>query len=437
MISLKQYEEKKKKLIHELKSINGRIALKKETSNLFRSRKQDSKKIDVRNFNNVISVDKRKRIAEVEGMCTFENFVDETLKFGMMPAVVPELKTITIGGAVTGCGIESSSFKFGLVHDTVSEMEIILGDGKIITCSPEKNLDLFFGFPNSYGTLGYALKLKVKLVPVKRYVKITHKRYDNAKKYFKDLDKTCKQNYDFVDGVVFSEKEMYMTSGRFTDNARNVSDYKKDKLYFKSIREKAEDFLTIKDYIWRWDTDWFWCSKVFGVQNKIIRKIWGYKHLGSKNYFRLMRLNAKYPVIPYLLSFFGKRESVIQDIEVPAEKAEKFLNFFQKNIGIKPIWICPVKTKKTYPLYSLKPGRLYVNFGFWDSVPWKKDGYYNRLIEKKVAALGGKKSLYSSSYYPEKEFWRQYNKKAYFKLKRKYDPGGRLLNLYEKCVEKK
>ena len=62
-------------------------------------------------------------------------------------------------------------FKYGLVHETVREMEILLADGRIVVCSPSnEHRDLFFGFPNSYGTLGYVLKLRAQVVPVKKYV---------------------------------------------------------------------------------------------------------------------------------------------------------------------------------------------------------------------------------------------------------------------------
>ena len=70
--------------------------------------------------------------ADVEGMTTYEDFVDETLKHGLMPAVVPQLKTITIGGAVAGMGIEATSFHYGLVHETVLEMEILLASGETV-----------------------------------------------------------------------------------------------------------------------------------------------------------------------------------------------------------------------------------------------------------------------------------------------------------------
>jgi hypothetical protein len=85
----------------------------------------------------------------------------------------------------------------------------------------------------------------------------------------------------------------------------------------------------------------------------------------------------------------------------------------------------------------LRPGEVYVNFGFWGTVALpadRADGYYNRLIEDEVSKLDGHKSLYSTSFYPEDEFYRRYNGDAYRALKRAYDGEGRLLGLYEKCV---
>jgi FAD/FMN-containing dehydrogenase len=81
-----------------------------------------------------------------------------------------------------------------------------------------------------------------------------------------------------------------------------------------------------------------------------------------------------------------------------------------------------------------------VNFGFWGTVPLpaglqdQTDGYYNRLVEDEVAKLDGHKSLYSTSFYAEDEFYQRYNGDAYRALKRAYDGDRRLLGLYEKCV---
>jgi FAD/FMN-containing dehydrogenase len=55
-------------------------------------------------------------------------------------------------------------------------------------------------------------------------------------------------------------------------------------------------------------------------------------------------------------------------------------------------------------------------------------------VERKVQELGGLKSLYSDSYFPEDEFWRAYDGEAYARLKQRYDPQGRFGDLYQKCV---
>src|SRR5688572_10994327 len=77
------------------------IRLAKPTSNLFRTRTPSSAPgLDVSGFGEVIAVDRAARTAEVGGMTTYEDLVAATLPHGLMPAVVPQLRTITLGGAV-------------------------------------------------------------------------------------------------------------------------------------------------------------------------------------------------------------------------------------------------------------------------------------------------------------------------------------------------
>jgi len=433
-----KYEARRERLIHELAAARAHgasIGLAKATSNLFRHRvQQGTKRIDVRPFHHVLNVDIGNRVADVEGMTTYEELADETLKFGLLPTVVPQLKTITIGGAISGLGIESSSFKYGLVHETVEEMEILLGDGDTIVCSAAQNADLFYGFPNSYGTLGYVLRLKVKLIPVKKYVKLTHTKFTEPAKFFAQIEAFCSgSRFDYIDGVVFSGGEMYITTGEFSDDAPFVSDYTYMKVFYQSIRQRQLDYLTAKDYIWRWDTDWFWCSKHFYVQHAPVRLLATKWLLNSKTYQRIMRLSHK--VMPKSVT-----ESVIQDVEIPIEHAVEFLDFLLREIGVLPIWICPFRSydpSVTYDLYVLDPKKLYVNFGFWDTVPsTQPEGHYNKKIEAKALALHGKKGLYSTAYYDEETFWQIYNRREYEVLKSKYDPTRCFKDLYEKTVQR-
>src|SRR5258708_9371421 len=72
------------------------IGIQKTTSNLFRDRERTAKhKLDLRCFDSVLRVDPNRMIADVEGMTTYEALVDETLRYGLLPAALPPLKTIT------------------------------------------------------------------------------------------------------------------------------------------------------------------------------------------------------------------------------------------------------------------------------------------------------------------------------------------------------
>jgi FAD/FMN-containing dehydrogenase len=406
-------------------SADGRAAvgLAKRTSNLFRDRTTRVRpRINLANFDEVIRLDPAVGLVEAEGMISYVALADATLRERMMPAVVPQLKSITLGGAVAGVGIESSSFRHGLVHDSTTALEVLTGDGRILTCTPEnEHCDLFFGFPNSYGTLGYALAVTTRTVPVKPFVALEHVRYETADACFAAVARHCEDaQLDFLDGVVFAPDQLYLTLGRFSETAPYTSDYTFEHIYYRSIRERATDFLTVRDYLWRWDTDWFWCSKNVGAQHALVRRLLGRERLNSITYQRIMRWNSRWGVTRALSRLSGyQSEAVIQDVDIPIDRSADFLAFLQDEIGILPIWLCPMRAPSasaSFTLYPLRPETIYINFGFWDIVRDRErhpPGYRNRLIERKLAEFGGLKGLYSDSYYTAEEFWRVFDHTAY------------------------
>ncbi len=421
------------------------MALSKDSSNLFRTRRQGVRqRLDVRAFNHVLSVNPAAGELEAEGMVPYDVLAEATLAHGVMPAVVPQLKSITLGGAVAGVGIEATSFKHGLVHDTLLEIEVLTGAGEIVVATPHnEHRDLFFGFPNSYGTLGYALRVRARTVPVTPFVELTHRRFQDPEDCFSALAHLAGSDVDFLDGVVFGADELYLTTGRFVAEAAWVSDYSFERIFYRSIRERERDFLSTAGFIWRWDTDWFWCSKNLGAQNPMIRRALGRSRLNSRFYTRLMRWNDRVGLTRTLDRFQGwRRESVIQDVDIPVQRAAEFLDFFLREVGILPIWLCPIRSRQQegrFTLFPVDPDMLYVNFGFWDVVRRREPqptGHFNRMVERKVTELGGIKSLYSDSYFPEAEFYARYGGADYRALKQRYDPQGRLGDLYRKCVLK-
>lgn len=423
----------------------GLVALRKDTSNLFRDRAQGARRrVDLRGFRHVLALDRVAGWVDAEGMCTYEDLADACLAQGVMPAVVPQLKTITAGGAASGVGIEASSFRHGLVHHTLRELEVLLPHGEVVVATPHNaHADLFFGFPNSYGSLGYALRLRLDTQPVQAWVALRHRHFDDSAQFFEALDAACRSDADFVDGAVFGPRELVLTTARFVPHAPWQSDYGYLRMYWRSLREREEDYLAVRDWLWRWDTDWFWCSSHFGAQHAWLRRLLGRERLNSRTWQQWMRAAARWQLAPRWARWRGRyRESVIQDVDIPLARAPEFLQFFLREVPILPVWICPARgdrPRERFPLYPLHAAQTYVNFGFWDAVQVRgplAPGHFNRRIEAEVERLAGIKSLYSDSYYTPAAFARAYDMQAYARLKNRYDPQARAPQLYDKCVRK-
>ncbi|MEV6889089.1 MULTISPECIES: FAD-binding oxidoreductase [Kribbella] len=424
------------------------VRLAKRSSNLFRPRTDTERPgLDVSKLTGVISVDQDARTADVQGMCTYEDLVAATLPHGLTPMVVPQLKTITLGGAVTGLGIESSSFRAGLPHESVLELDILTGAGDLVRARPDgEHADLFRMFPNSYGTLGYATRLRIELDRISPYVALRHVRVglDSLAPAIDEI--VASGTYDgepvhFVDGVAFSPSEAYLTLGRNSDAAVRTSDYTGRQIYYRSIRQRPKDFLTAHDYLWRWDTDWFWCSAAFGAQQPVVRRLWPRRWRRSDVFHKIVGFENRHHYAARLNRRRGHpdRERVVQDVEIPVARLADFLRWFDGEVGMRPVWLCPLRLRgsESWPLYPLKPGETYVNVGFWGTVPiapGAADGDVNRRIEQAVSDFGGHKSLYSDAYYDRETFDRLYNVSALTTVKQRYDPDARLTGLYEKAV---
>ena len=428
------------------------VRLAKTTSNLFRPRAAPATGLDVCGLTGVIDVDPAERIAEVQGMCTYEHLVDATLPHGLIPLVVPQLRTITLGGAVTGLGIESTSFRNGFPHESVLEMDVLTGGGEIVTTRPGD--DLFDAFPNSYGSLGYATRLRIRLEEVPGHVALQHLRFDDPGMLAKTVAEIVETGMyagaevDALDGVGFAPHELYLTLARWDHSAVGdhhdvapTSDYTGNRIFYRSLQERETDRLTTYDYLWRWDTDWFWCSRAFGVQHPVVRRLWPRRWRRSDVYHRLVRLDRRFGIADRLDRRAGRpqREAVIQDVEVPVERLPEFLAWFDERVGMRPVWLCPVVAKRAWPSYPLEPGVTYVNIGFWGTVhvgPEAADAPLNRAIEDKMLELGGHKSLYSEAFYDRDTFDRLYDGRNLARVKATYDPDDRLTTLYDKAVRR-
>jgi FAD/FMN-containing dehydrogenase len=253
---------------------------------------------------------------------------------------------------------------------------------------------------------------------------------------------------DALDGVAFEPGEYYLTLARWEDEApERPSDYTGRQIYYRSIQERESDLLTMHDYLWRWDTDWFWCSRAMGAQHPVVRRLWPRRYRRSDVFHKLIGLNHRTGFMDRVDRWKGRpqREQVVQDVEVPVERLEEFLDWFDREVGMRPVWLCPLVSPGTvdggaWPSYPLRPRTTYVNVGFWGTVhvgPEAPDAPLNRAIEAKTHELDGHKSLYSEAFYDRETFDHLYGGANLAALKAEFDPQDRLLTLYDKAVRRR
>jgi len=390
-------------------------------------KRHSDEKIDVSDLNEIISIDPGKKICIAEPGVTFVDLVKATMKHGLVPIIVPELKTITIGGAVAGCSLESMSFKYGGFHDTCLEYEIITAKGEVLTCTSKKNSLVFQMVHGTFGTLGIISKLKFKLISAKPFVKVTYEKYNKLEDYQAAIWRRFKKkDADFMDGIIHSPTEYVLSIGNFVDNAPYTNSYDWMRIYYKSTAERKEDYLKTPDYFFRYDK---------GVTNVTPKSFLGRLFLGKFiNSSNVLRMVEK---LHWLIP--PDRIPITIDVFIPFSNVSKFMDWYKQEVGFFPIWCVPYKRARDYewisPDFLRKTGdKLFVDLAIY-GMEKRKDKNYYKMFEDELLEIGGIKTLISNNYYSEQDFWKTWNKKNYYKVKERTDPDNIFRDLYTKMCK--
>lgn len=383
----------------------------------------EDEKLDISDLNKILIIDKINKTCTAEPGVIFLDLVKATLKHNLVPIIVPELKTITIGGAVAGCSIESMSYKHGGFHDTCEEYEIITAKGEVITCAKK---DLFFQMVHgTFGTLGIISKLKFNLIDAKQFVKVTYKKYNNLKQYKKAIQAHYKKkDVDFMDGIIHSKDEYVLSTANFTDKAPYTNNYNWMKIYYLSTKKRTEDYLKTIDYFFRYD------KGVTNVNPKsfIGRLLFG-RFINSTNVLKFA--NKFHKFIP------ESKIPITVDTFIPFSKINEFMQWYQKEINFFPLWCVPYKAVRKYEWINpdfLTADKLFLDIAIY-GMKKKDDKDYYRIIENKLIEFKALKTVISTNYYTKKDFWKIWNKQNYDKIKKQTDPNNILRDLYTKTCK--
>ncbi len=394
--------------------------------------KKPAPQIDLRPLKEILHIDPEEGICVVEPGVTFTELVKATLKLGFVPYVVPELKQITVGGAVSGCSLESMSYQHGGFHDTALEYEVVTGTGDVVVCSREEKRDLFEMVHGSYGTLGILTRITFKLHPAKRFVHLTYKHFPNFEGYWSYMqERFAAKDYQFIDGMIHSPDQFTLCLGNMVDEAPYVNRYDWLNIYYKSSQVLNEDYLSTHDYFFRYDAECHWITRTMPpLEWKPVRFAVGKFFLGSTN---LVKWSNR------LKPFFRmqKRPDVVVDVFIPGRKFEEFFHWYKEAFDFWPLWIVPYKTPTIYPWISdehaARMGEdLLIDCAVYGKPNSEPDKDYSELIEKKTFELNGIKTLISRNHYDEKTFWDIYSRPRWESAKKTLDPDFLFGDLYQR-----
>jgi hypothetical protein len=443
---MKTHDERVLKLQKQLQSQQqDAVSLVNRSTNTTRNRlyKEKGVRLDISGFNNVLEIDTEQMVCRVEPRVSMQQLVTETLKVDFMPQVVPEFKGITVGGAINGCGIESSSHKCGLFHDSCLSYELLLGNGEIVTASRSEHSDLFHAINGSYGSLAIVLSATIQLVPAARAVTLRYSHYDTPQEAIQHL--RSRANVDLIEAIVFSPRHAVVIEGMYSMEAKPKARTAFSPWFCTAGYEP--EMLSLTDYLFRYDTGAFWMGSyvlrpamlrrfimegICDIQCKplspeqicklsqiktpgtFLRAI-TYLFMGSQPLFRLLHRGEDW-IYKHL---------IVQDFTLPEQSVNWFMEHILQKCPIFPLWLCPVQAASRAQIFSPNSGPahddLYINVGLY-GLPSSLKSPLDLLceVENKAQELLGRKWLYTNSTYSNEQFWDIYPKDDYEMLRNRY-----------------
>lgn len=433
----------------------------KSNSNTTRSKayKKGSLSLSCSELNHVLAVDIEQKKVTVEPRVTMEELVCATLPFGFIPSIVPEFKGITVGGAIMGAAAESTSHQKGIFHDSCAQVELLDGKGNLVSASPDKNSDLFYGISGSYGSLGVLVSAEIELVAAQPTVHLKYYSFSEPQKALEKMGQLI-GNCQFLDGIIFSKKQAVVIEGDFTSAPPDTKI--SSKWYAHRVKEigNQEEKIPLFDYLFRYDQGAFWMGSFLFSPSFLFRYLtegllnWRRRiqHFSSMEVERFKNLAFPKALQRFLISplthsqrlwaLLHKAEKwvqdrlVIQDVCIPIAHSAQFLSTILDDPGLFPIWLCPIKGTQTPQLFAPHQGYpQFLNFGLYGSPSYSAPmSEIIQKLESKTDELKGRKVLYSRSYYTEEGFWQVYSQEGYEHLRKKTHATGVWRGLTEKVL---
>jgi FAD/FMN-containing dehydrogenase len=138
---------------------------------------------------------------------------------------------LSVGGTISTGGFGVTTYNLGLQVDHVLELEVVTGDGQIVTCSDERNSDLFNAMLGGLGQCGIITKVVMRLMDAPTNVLFVKMDYDDFQSASADLALLAKEGrFHHLDGRGAGRPTggvgYYVEGGAFYDAPNNPDEAK-------------------------------------------------------------------------------------------------------------------------------------------------------------------------------------------------------------------
>ncbi len=108
---------------------------------------------------------------------------------------------LSVGGTISTGGFAVTTWNQGFQVDHVRELQVVTGDGQLVTCSDERNGDLFNAMVSGLGQCGIIVKVVMALVPAPTHVMFYKLNYEDFQTASADLALLAKEGrFNHLDG---------------------------------------------------------------------------------------------------------------------------------------------------------------------------------------------------------------------------------------------
>ncbi|KAL5557964.1 hypothetical protein UlMin_034175 [Ulmus minor] len=136
-----------------------------------------------------------------------------TLEHGLAPKSWTDYLHLTVGGTLSNAGISGQTFNHGPQISNVHELDVVTGKGELMTCSEEKNTELFRAVLGGLGQFGIITRARIALEPSPQRVRWIRVLYSNFSAFTKDQEflislhgSHSSQRFDYVEGFVIVDE---------------------------------------------------------------------------------------------------------------------------------------------------------------------------------------------------------------------------------------